>query len=542
MLVTTFAAAPAFASAELITVETNISRGIKFHLVGMADTAVRESRQRMYTALKNLNFRWPGQRITVNLIPAWRKKSGTEFDLAMAIGVLSASGQCSNARLGQYLLSGELTLNGGILPVSDAYNLADLAVKKGFKGMIMNTDVKVRDHFKARGLDLIACTQLKQVIAFLNSGQRPQEETIKSVSMGKRPSLCFSEVSGQRPLKRALAVAAAGGHHTIIVGPPGCGKTMLAQRMPSILPPVDPSMSKWVMRIAASTDGEMQSALRGVRPFVYPGRTLSSTALLGSDHRLLNVLNYALEREDEIWKGHDLPREVGAYMRALGGVLYLDEFGAFGKDVLDNLLTQLDHHHTTLIATMNPCRCGNHGHPTLKCNCTSTSLANYQNQFSGALQDRFDLFIQAQPTLYSNEEPEERSEVIAARVHHAWERQMERQGMQNSALQPDQLEAMMGFKKPEWRYLYQTISKLKLTTRGHHSLMAVARTIADLGGAERVVKKHIDAAVALRIPPISLTSSAAPAGAAGKRTGPAFAGPVSVILGKEQWNVRKGGV
>jgi magnesium chelatase family protein len=492
MLATTFTTAPSFASAKLITVEVNVSRGIKFHLVGMADTAVRESRQRMYTALRNNDYHWPGQRITVNLIPAGLKKSGTHLDLAMAIGILAASGQLPAGRLESYLFVGELSLGGDVREAQDVYNILALAKRSAFKGVVLHTSPENERLFEGAGVEMVSVKHLNDAVAFVRTGQKrapkPYAQTANT-DRYKRVHLCFSDVAGQRPLKRALAAAAAGGPHALVVGPPGCGKTMLASRMPSILPPINPQAKEEVLRIQSSVDGPILDTFNGMRPAISIGSGTSMSKLFGSK------------------------QEGGMYRRAFGGLLHLDELGTYSPALLDKLLEPMNGHDATILATMNPCRCGNYAHPSKSCSCSAASLDTYRKKISGALLDRFDIIITAQPELWQlSDEEVETSLRIQDQVERAWRIQIERQGCQNAQLEPDQLEAVMGFGKKEWRYLYALIAKEKLSTRSHHSLMALARTLADLNGIDSVKSEHLNMALAFRVLRQENVTTSKPAG------------------------------
>ena len=271
MLVTLQSGLVQFLDATPITVEVSITRGIKYFIVGLADTALKESKQRIYTAIKNTQFHWPGQRITINLAPTTTRKFGTLLELPIALGVLAASGQFPTDRLEEYLIVGTLGLDGGVVPIEQPYQLLELAKRLGKKGVVLNTCSTQYNYLNERQHPaMYVVRSLKEAVFFFQTGQlpaaanaalRPPQPQLAKWSQQRAAFGCFSEVAGQRPLKRALEVAAAGGHHALIVGPPGVGKTMLCDRLPSILPPITPCDIPWLKGIHSSGTSEEQSSV-----------------------------------------------------------------------------------------------------------------------------------------------------------------------------------------------------------------------------------------------------------------------------------------
>lgn len=446
MLVTLQSGLVQFLHAAPITVEVSITRGIKYFIVGLADTALKESKQRIYTAIKNTQFHWPGQRITINLAPTTTRKFGTLLELPIALGVLAASGQFPTDRLEAYLLVGTLGLDGGVVPIEQPYQLLELAKRLGKKGVVLNTHSAQSTYLDERQFPALCVVrslkeavfffQTRQLPAAANAALRPPQSQLAQWSQQRADFGSFSEVAGQRPLKRALEVAAAGGHHALIVGPPGVGKTMLCERLPSILPPITPCDLPWLKGIHSSgTSEEQTSVFHNLRPFLKRSPPLTKRQSFGSlpDITLKVVRqfrNTSLPFDPPI----AVPKVLGDVLATLGGVYLVDEFHTTSARIRDMLLQPMNDYVHQLIGIMNPCYCGNFGHHDRECRCTASSLSGYQGMLSGALMERFDIYLFVPSMSWQEEEIIERSEAIYQRVYDAWIMQIKRQGKQNAQL------------------------------------------------------------------------------------------------------------
>lgn len=489
-----------------ITLEINISRGIKFHVTGGATALINESRQRIYTVIKESKWHWPGQRITINVLPNEVMKSGGHFDLPLALGILSASGQIPSTDLTKTLIAGELGLDGSILPYQDPYNLALLASNTAQHTVLAHftpNDLAVLKKLFPK-LRFISVTHFSQATSFaiglVPATGLPKSD--RSVAPPKPAVPCMSEVAGQRPLKRALEIAAAGGHHLLVVGPPGVGKSMLAARFSGIQPPPNPEEQLQIQSLRSAQGGEL-GALQNTpdRPFEKATRVLNVKEIYGKESAaaLWDKLqseqpraHYAFD-EVTLQKTGPLPMAHRCY----GGTMMLDEFAAYPLAVRNELLHTMDQHKLAVILAMNPCPCGNYNHPHKTCTCSATALRNYQNKITGPLRDRLDMVVYTTPLLWSSKK-EESSKRIQQRVEAAWRRQIQRQGVQNAQLSTAELEGYCAMKKATWQYYYKSCAERKVSIRGQQSLLAVARTLADLADADVVGKSHITAAFALR--------------------------------------------
>ena len=512
MLVTLQSGLVQFLHATPITVEVSITRGIKYFIVGLADTALKESKQRIYTAIKNTQFHWPGQRITINLAPTTTRKFGTLLELPIALGVLAASGQFPTDRLEAYLIVGTLGLDGGVVPVEQPYQLLELAKRLGKKGVVLNT-YSAQHTYLNEGQHPALCVvrSLKEAVSFFQTGQlpaaanaalRPPQPQSAQWRQERAAFGCFSEVAGQRPLKRALEVAAAGGHHALIVGPPGVGKTMLCERLPSILPPITPCDQPWLNGIHSSgTSEENPLVFQNLRPFLKRSPPLTKRQLLGSlpdtAGQVVQQFRNALVPLDPPVAA---PKVLGDVLATLGGVYCIDELHTTSARIRDMLLQPMNDHVHQLIGIMNPCHCGNFGHHDRKCRCTASSLSGFQGMLSGALLERFDMYLFVPSMSWQEEDATERSVVIYRRVQAAWLRQIQRQGKQNAQLSLDELEAYSMMTKRDWRAYYRMAARYNLSNRAQRNWLALSRTLADLDGVEAVTMQHIVAGLALMNP------------------------------------------
>ena len=512
MLVTLQSGLVQFLHATPITVEVSITRGIKYFIVGLADTALKESKQRIYTAIKNTQFHWPGQRITINLAPTTTRKFGTLLELPIALGVLAASGQFPTDRLEAYLIVGTLGLDGGVVPVEQPYQLLELAKRLGKKGVVLNTYSAQHTYLNERQHPALCVVRsLKEAVSFFQTGQlpaaanaalRPPQPQSAQWRQERAAFGCFSEVAGQRPLKRALEVAAAGGHHALIVGPPGVGKTMLCERLPSILPPITPCDQPWLNGIHSSgTSEENPLVFQNLRPFLKRSPPLTKRQLLGSlpdtAGQVVQQFRNALVPLDPPVAA---PKVLGDVLATLGGVYCIDELHTTSARIRDMLLQPMNDHVHQLIGIMNPCHCGNFGHHDRKCRCTASSLSGFQGMLSGALLERFDMYLFVPSMSWQEEDATERSVVIYRRVQAAWLRQIQRQGKQNAQLSLDELEAYSMMTKRDWRAYYRMAARYNLSNRAQRNWLALSRTLADLDGVEAVTMPHIVAGLALMNP------------------------------------------
>ena len=512
MLVTLQSGLVQFLHATPITVEVSITRGIKYFIVGLADTALKESKQRIYTAIKNTQFHWPGQRITINLAPTTTRKFGTLLELPIALGVLAASGQFPTDRLEAYLVVGTLGLDGGVVPVEQPYQLLELAKRLGKKGVVLNTYSAQHTYLNERQHPALCVVRsLKEAVSFFQTGQlpaaanaalRPPQPQSAQWRQERAAFGCFSEVAGQRPLKRALEVAAAGGHHALIVGPPGVGKTMLCERLPSILPPITPCDQPWLNGIHSSGTSEGNPLVfQNIRPFLKRSPPLTKRQLLGSlpdtAGQVVQQFRNALVPLDPPVAA---PKVLGDVLATLGGVYCIDELHTTSARIRDMLLQPMNDHVHQLIGIMNPCHCGNFGHHDRKCRCTASSLSGFQGMLSGALLERFDMYLFVPSMSWQEEDATERSVVIYRRVQAAWLRQIQRQGKQNAQLSLDELEAYSMMTKRDWRAYYRMAARYNLSNRAQRNWLALSRTLADLDGLEAVTMQHIVAGLALMNP------------------------------------------
>jgi magnesium chelatase family protein len=504
MLVKTFGSAVYGVEAITITVEVNVTEGLHTFIVGLPDNAVKESIQRVESAIKTNGYFMPRTKLIVNLAPAGIRKSGAAFDLPIALGVLAATNQitATQQQLKDYVIMGELGLGGSIHSIKGALPIAIQAKKDGFKGLIIPRQ-NAQEANIVKGLNVFSFNNIKEVIGFFKDGfEDPPAQPSHTLHTNRTTDnttdeMDFSDVKGQDYIKRALEIAAAGSHNVLLIGAPGAGKTMLAKRLPTILPPLSLQEALETTKIH-SVAGKLpeHGALIMQRPFRSPHHTVSANALVG---------------------GGSIPQP-GEISLAHNGVLFLDELPEFNRSVLEVMRQPMEDGRVTvsrakmsvdfpasfmLLAAMNPCPCGYYNHPDKECNCYPGAVQKYLNKISGPLLDRIDLHVEVVPVPYADLSAESRGETSSAirtrviKARQAQTRRYKRQ-VSNAHMTSRMIKESCRIDTAGENLLREAMNRLHLSARAYDRILKVARTIADLAGEENIRTDHMAEAIQFR--------------------------------------------